>query len=234
MSLPEYQEARSISIFMSMPTGEINTRHLLKHALSHGKKVFIPYIYRLAEPKEGLPASIMDMLHLSSVEDMASLKPDKWGIPSIPKSSVTERINCLGGTGLSNGELPKHDDAAGLDLIVMPSMAFDVEMNRLGHGKGYYDNFITRACSESQRYSQGKEKPLLGMSYVFAFHKVPQTTIAVVPEILMRVTVGFALAEQLLPSSYRLPTEAWDWKVDAVVVGSADSDAEARLVLPQK
>ncbi|KAG9896545.1 hypothetical protein KCU94_g10703, partial [Aureobasidium melanogenum] len=33
LSLPEYKNARSISIFMSMPSGEINTRHLTKHAL---------------------------------------------------------------------------------------------------------------------------------------------------------------------------------------------------------
>lgn len=149
---------------MSMPAGEINTQGVLRHALSVGKQVYIPYIYKPVAPKaENLPASIMDMLHLSSEEDMAGLKADKWGIPSIQKDSVEARANCFGGTGLSNGESPKKD-ADGLDLIVMPSMAFDREMNRLGHGKGYYDNFITRLCDDGKR-----KKPFLGMLIHFPF-----------------------------------------------------------------
>ncbi|KAF1344140.1 hypothetical protein BDV97DRAFT_304642, partial [Delphinella strobiligena] len=204
LSLPEYKNARSIGIFMSMPSGEINTGRLLKHALSCGKQVFIPYIYKPQEPHtQGLPASIMDMLQLSSEEDRASLKADKWGIPSISKVSVSDRVNCLGGKGLTNGE-SLETEALGLDVIVMPSMAFDQEMNRLGHGKGYYDNFITRYCSAKNEQGNVRKKPFL---------------------------VGFALAEQLLPSPYRLPTEHWDWKVDGVVVGSGESNA--RFVSPE-
>jgi 5-formyltetrahydrofolate cyclo-ligase len=40
--------------------------------------------------------------------------------------------------------------------------------------------------------------------------------------------VGFALAEQMIPSQYRLPVDAWDWKVDVVVLG--DGGSEAKLV----
>jgi 5-formyltetrahydrofolate cyclo-ligase len=35
-------------------------------------------------------------------------------------------------------------DGRGLDLLVMPGLAFDAQCNRLGHGKGYYDNFYAR------------------------------------------------------------------------------------------
>ncbi|KAL1302067.1 hypothetical protein AAFC00_002508 [Neodothiora populina] len=203
LSLPQYRNAKTISIFMSMPSGEINTERLLKHALAEGKRVFIPYIYKASkENVQDLPASIMDMLCLTSKEDRATLKPDKWGIPSIEKASVQDRLNSFGGKGLSNGEPPRHE-AAGLDLIVMPSMAFDAQMNRLGHGKGYYDNFLTRYCSGKDAQGLQRMKPFL---------------------------VGFALAEQLLPSPYRLPTESWDWKVDATIVGGVDS--EARLIVP--
>ncbi|KAI5238968.1 nagb/rpia/CoA transferase-like protein [Aureobasidium subglaciale] len=201
LSLPEYRNARSISIFMSMPSGEINTEALTKDALTAGKHVFVPYIYKPKQPRQDdLPTSIMDMLQLASEDDYASLQPDKWGIPSIPKETVSDRVSSFGGKGLSDGAVPA-SDAAGLDVILMPCMAFDQDLNRLGHGKGYYDNFLTRYCSGKTTDGQNRKKPFL---------------------------VGFALAEQMLPSQYRLPVDSWDWKVDAVVLG--DGGSEARLV----
>ncbi|KAI4721190.1 nagb/rpia/CoA transferase-like protein [Aureobasidium sp. EXF-10727] len=201
LSLPEYKNARSISIFMSMPSGEINTKHLTKHALSSGKRVFVPYIYKPKQPRrDDLPASIMDMLQLIDEHEYASLQPDRWGIPSIPKETVPDRANSFGGTGVTDGDLPA-PNSAGLDVILMPCMAFDQELNRLGHGKGYYDNFLTRSCSTNTADGQNRKKPFL---------------------------VGFALAEQMLPSQYRLPIDPWDWKVDAVVLG--DGGSEAKLV----
>lgn len=164
LSMPEYQAAQTISIFMSMPSREIMTESIVKHALNSGKQVFIPYIYKAKEPRvENTPASIMDMLRLASGEDYASLEPDKWGIPSIDKASVDQRTNCFGAKGLTNGQPPAPSPAV-LDLILTPSMAFDQEMNRLGHGKGYYDNFITRYCSAGHEI---RNKPFLGMSFGF-------------------------------------------------------------------
>ncbi|KAI4737996.1 nagb/rpia/CoA transferase-like protein [Aureobasidium sp. EXF-12298] len=200
LSLPEYKNARSISIFMSMPSGEINTNALTKHALASGKHVFVPYIYKPKQPRsDDLPASIMDMLQLADEDDYASLQPDKWGIPSIPKDTVSDRANSFGERGVSDGGSPAPD--AGLDIILMPCMAFDQDLDRLGHGKGYYDNFLTRYCSAKTLDGQNRRKPFL---------------------------VGFALAEQMIPSQYRLPVDAWDWKVDAVVLG--DGGSEAKLV----
>jgi 5-formyltetrahydrofolate cyclo-ligase len=161
--LPEYKNARSISIFMSMPSGEINTAQLTKHALTSKKRVFVPYIYKLKQPRsDDLPASIMDMLQLADEEDYASLQSDKWGIPSIPKDTVSDRANSFGGKGVSDGDSPA-PDAAGLDVILMPCMAFDQSLNRLGHGKGYYDNFLTRYCSAKTADGQNRRKPFLGM-----------------------------------------------------------------------
>ncbi|GAT19549.1 5-formyltetrahydrofolate cyclo-ligase [Aspergillus luchuensis] len=106
----------------------------LQDALANGKEVFVPYIHNLelsSQPK----TSVMDMLLLESMDEFRSLEPDKWGIPSLSQASVLNKRNCFGGKGVS----PRPEDSTqgpyGLDLIVMPGMAFDEGFRRLGHGK---------------------------------------------------------------------------------------------------
>lgn len=146
--MPEYKAARRISVYLSMPTGEINTSNIVRDALDQGKKVFIPYTYNVDEPVDGQPKSIMDMVELSSMKDFEALEADKWGIPTPSKDSISSRANCFGTAGITNGETEQITD--GLDLIVMPGMAFDSSFGRLGHGKGFYDFFLSR-CHQALR-----------------------------------------------------------------------------------
>lgn len=145
-----------------MPTGEINTSSIVRDALAQGKKVFIPYTYDVSSPKEGQPKSIMDMVELRSMNDFESLEPDKWGIPTPSADSIASRANCFGSTG-TTGEIGSvREEDAGLDLIVMPGMAFDSQFGRLGHGKGFYDYFLTR-CHQASRM------PFRGKNYWYSY-----------------------------------------------------------------
>lgn len=152
LSLPEYQNAKSLSIFMSMPTGEINTGPIVHQALNQGKSIFIPYLR--SNQTQGEPKSIMGMVELYSEEDFKQLVPDKWGIPSIKKDTIPGRRRCP-------GDHDHESKTAELDVIVMPGVAFDSKLQRIGHGKGYYDFFLQRY----QRYveSEGRSMPFLGM-----------------------------------------------------------------------
>lgn len=102
---------------------------------------------------------MMHMLQLRDVEDYRSLKPDKWGIPSIESASVSDRINCFGYPGLATD-----GDAgceSGLDIILMPAVAFDSNFDRLGHGKGYYDRFLTSYFEKKKRDGSSFQRPYL-------------------------------------------------------------------------
>ncbi|KAK5164177.1 hypothetical protein LTR04_002025 [Oleoguttula sp. CCFEE 6159] len=173
--MPEYQEARRIGIYLSMPTSEISTGRVVQDALQRGKKVFVPYIFKLApevrDPSDRLeyrpPNSAMDMLELHSMDDYESLKPDKWGIPSLGKDTAAGRYNCFGKQGPSVRLLQQLlPGSRALDMIVMPGMAFDERLGRLGHGKGFYDRFLQRykEIDKSVADASGEKPrmPLLG------------------------------------------------------------------------
>lgn len=187
LSLPEYQSSRRIGIFLSMPMKEIDTSSIVEDALIQEKMVHVPYIHRQSHlpPNMAIPPpvlslpNLMDMLSLLSHADYKSLEPDSWGIPSIPENSVLLRRNCL--------------DHEGLDLIVMPGVAFDEGFRRLGHGKGYYDHFLARykQLVDSKGIKSGMNMPLL---------------------------VALALKEQVFEDE-TVPVDQSDWPMDIIITG---------------
>ncbi|KAL6717170.1 hypothetical protein ACLMJK_005085 [Lecanora helva] len=150
ISLPEYKLAKQVGIYLSMPQGELSTRDIVHDAFEQGKQIFVPYIHKHEK------RSVMDMVTLHSIEDYENLKPDAWGIPSIQADSVERRDRVLGSRlGNSenaseknpNNERSNQSRTIGgetLDLMVMPGVAFDESLGRLGHGKGFYDYFLER------------------------------------------------------------------------------------------
>lgn len=128
-----YQEAKRICFYLSMPTGEIQTDAIVRHALSGGKKVFVPYLFKPSNPPADTPKSLMDMVDLQSLSDYDSLKRDGWGIPTIGSDTVDEPFDV--------------DRKSGF-------------IRRLGHGKGFYDYFLHRYMqNHGSRIEKGVEGP---------------------------------------------------------------------------
>ena len=148
-------------MYLSIDGKEIQTARIIEDALRVRKQVFVPYVHQLAT-SDSDRASAMDMLALHSIEDLNGFEKDRWGIPSIPSGTVSSRKNCFGGHGIGEVEGQQALDRAGLDLIIIPGMAFDRGLGRLGHGRGYYDRFLSR-CAEHKELGLVKKMPFLGM-----------------------------------------------------------------------
>lgn len=118
VSLPEYVAARTVMFYVDVRT-EVRTRDYLATALTHGKKIVVPWCNDRGE---------LELFWLQSMEDLSigmyrilEPKPELRHIPE-RKVAVTE-----------------------LDLIMVPGVAFTREGARMGHGKGYYDKLLEHA-----------------------------------------------------------------------------------------
>ena len=194
-------------MYLSMPQGELSTKLIVYNAFRQGKAVYIPYLYTSPSAESEGPKSLMDMVSLDSEADYEALEPDAWGIPTPSQDSVVERKRCLG-TG--QGE---RCDSNELDLIIMPGVAFDHAIARLGHGKGFYDFFLQRYKQQhTSKAGSSTKMPFLGKSSTLPLvHRRGLDRCCI---------VGLALEEQLLPEDDRIPMDATDWRLEALVVGN--------------
>lgn len=215
LNLDQYKQAKSLSIYLSMPASEAQTDLLVRDALRSGKKVFVPFLYAPTQDvatSGGKQRKVMDLLRLRSETEYDELSKDAWGIPSLSADGVENRENAMGGRGLmlagdrATTVSESESSDGGLDMVVVPAVAFDTQLDRLGHGAGFYDAFLTRFCSQGSR-----TKPYLGKRT-----PIKQTTYSPATDLSQ---VGLCLAEQILEQEHKIPTAEWDWKVDAVAVG---------------
>jgi len=125
LSLPAYQNAERISIFLSM-SDEIDTSSILQHALRE-KQCFIPQYF-----KEG---SRMKMVKLKDLQDYEDLPMTSWNIKQPADDDVR----------------PEALETGGLDLILVPGLAFTLSGLRCGRGRGYYDTYLQKASTTQTR-----------------------------------------------------------------------------------
>ncbi|CAO3567700.1 unnamed protein product [Mortierella alpina] len=110
LEMPELINSQNVSVYISMH-GEICTRDIIKALLNQKKSCYVPRC----------KGQIMDMVKIESWEDFLALPKNSWNIPE--PTFDQSRENAL-------------DTPRGLDLVIMPGLAFDRTGTRLGHGRG--------------------------------------------------------------------------------------------------
>ncbi|KAF8263196.1 5-formyltetrahydrofolate cyclo-ligase [Lactarius quietus] len=169
LDAPWFSQATTVSCYLSMPTGEVDTSAITEAILASGKTLFVPKV-------DATLSGGMDFLRVHDEGDLRSLPDGVWGIKE-PQFQY--------------GDAPRmkatDEDSTPLDVILMPGVAFDRSLARLGHGKGYYDRFLTSYTSLAS--ARGRTKPLF---------------------------VALALREQVLTAG-DVPVGANDVRVDMIV-----------------
>jgi 5-formyltetrahydrofolate cyclo-ligase len=118
-ALPTYQAATTVMWYVDAGS-EVRTRHTLPAALTHGKRVVVPWC--VVETNQ---------LELFWLEDMSELVEGAYKILE-PKDDLR----------LLPTKTVRPED---LDLVMVPGTAFDPRGGRMGQGKGYYDRLLGRA-----------------------------------------------------------------------------------------
>lgn len=114
LDLPEYAAAQTVMFYVDVRT-EVKTRDFLAIALTHGKKIVVPYCVD----------GELELFWLQSMDEL-----------SIGMYKILEPRADL--RGLPEKKVSPID----LDLVMVPGVAFDRTGARMGHGFGYYDKLL--------------------------------------------------------------------------------------------
>ena len=135
----DFLKSRCAMLYVSKGTGEVETGPIIKKALTMGKKVVLPV------------TSVRDKnIKPVYLKDIKRLKKGLYGIYE-PEGPSDRRPAAL----------------KDIDLVIVPGVAFDRSNNRIGHGKGYYDNFLRRLP---------RGRPKIGLGFRFQLlDKIPST-----------------------------------------------------------
>ena len=114
ISTKEYKKSSSIGIYYPFGS-EVNTIEIIKHSLDTKKTISLP---RIMDSNRIVFFKIIE----NSFHEIKMTK-GKYGIL---ENSMSDFI------------------IEEMDLLIVPGIAFDLEGNRIGYGKGYYDRFLSQ------------------------------------------------------------------------------------------
>lgn len=108
----EFKQASAVLFYVSYDN-EVYTHDMIKESISNGKNVMVP----ITDTKK-------HCLIISKLQKWEDLEQGSYSILE-PKKDCVKEVSI-----------------EGIDLILVPGVAFDEFGNRIGHGYGYYDNLL--------------------------------------------------------------------------------------------
>jgi 5-formyltetrahydrofolate cyclo-ligase len=142
---PEWAMARAVAAFVGV-RGEPDTRPLLEAALESGKTLWLP---RVLDAKGGITELVL-------VDNLDELQPAPFGLQEPARRPGQRTAAAL------TADL-------GLDLVLVPGLAFTSDGARLGNGPGHYDRLLAPVRDELQprriglcfaQFFEGRFKPV--------------------------------------------------------------------------
>jgi 5-formyltetrahydrofolate cyclo-ligase len=115
----EFQESKTILFYVSYDN-EVYTHDMIKECILNKITVIIP----VSDKKNR-------SLILSKLGKWTNLETGAYGILEKKKDKIEE--------------YPIHN----VNLVIVPGVGFDENGNRIGHGKGYYDNLLKKSTKAS-------------------------------------------------------------------------------------
>lgn len=106
-------------------------------------------------------------------------------------------------------------DSDNLDLIIVPGVAFDKTGSRLGRGKGYYDNYLSKAKHKFPLIKTGMDDLIMWNEF-----KV----------LIIVTTVGIAFLQQILEPG-AIPMMEYDQRLDYLLCSEFFVDQNNKDVL---
>ncbi|KAJ9443392.1 5-formyltetrahydrofolate cyclo-ligase [Diplonema papillatum] len=131
--IEQLKDAVGVSIYVSMEK-ELGTSPIISWLFRAKKRVFVPCITGKTSPD-------MRMVEIFSPEEISRWSCNRYGIREMPRAEVDTK--------------PDVAESGLIDVVFCPGVAFDTSCNRLGHGKGYYDCFLSRAGSVKKPFTIG-------------------------------------------------------------------------------
>lgn len=135
LNFQPFKNAKTIGLYMHLPTKELQTDKIISNCFLNNKKVYLPRIEPLKtfNDKKNF-VNQKSCLHFLSVENQLEidnlLPRGKYQI-----REPTYHLNNSNDLLLNNEKL---------DILLLPGVAFTKNCKRLGHGAGFYDDFIKR------------------------------------------------------------------------------------------
>lgn len=116
------KEEKTVLAYFSVGS-EPSTLAIINELLKSGKKVCLPLCIDLDE--EGHRTGTVDAMEARQITSFDDLVPGAYGIPE-PKAETAVVA-------------PEE-----IDIIILPCISCDRDCNRIGHGAGYYDKFLSK------------------------------------------------------------------------------------------